>query len=169
MKILSTGRTQLRWLSDEDADFIITLLNDPSFIKNIGDRGVRNKEDALRYINKMRDNYQSQGFGFYLVESLTGEKMGISGMIHRAGLDHPDIGFAFLPQFCGRGFALESALGVKTMAEREWGMKKILAIVSPGNIPSQKLLTKLGLKFDKLTRLNEKDDEVELFVWEKIQ
>lgn len=167
MKILSTERIQLRWLSDDDSDFIIALLNDPAFIRNIADRGVRNTEDALKYIKKMRDNYHSQGYGFFLVESFQGEKMGIAGIIHREGLSHPDIGFAFLPQYCGKGFAYESSHALKNMAELEWGMNKILAIVSPGNTPSQKLLVKLGLRFDKLIRLTEKDDEVELFVWEK--
>ncbi len=168
MKILSTERIQMRWLSDDDSEFIIALLNDPAFIRNIADRGVRTTEDAVKYIKKMRDNYQSQGFGFYLVESLSGEKMGISGIIHREGLTHPDIGFAFLPEYCGKGFAFESSFALKNLAQNEWGMKKILAIVSPGNTPSQNLLRKLGLRFDKLIRLTEKDDEVELFVWEKI-
>lgn len=168
MKILSTGRIHMRWLTDEDSEFIIQLLNSKSFLDNVGDRGVRNTEDAMMYIKKMRDNYETQGFGFYLVESHSGEKMGISGIIHRAGLSHPDIGFAFLPDYWGKGLALESAMAVKKLAENDLGMKKILAIVSPGNISSKKLLEKLSLRFDKLLRLTPDDGEVELYVWEKI-
>ncbi len=157
----------MRWLADEDSEFIIRLLNDKSFLDNIGDRGVRTHDDAIKYIKKMRDNYQTQGFGFYLVVSHAGEKMGISGLIHRAGLSHPDIGFAFLPEFCGKGFALESTLAIKKHAEQEWGLKKIVAIVSQGNKSSRKLLEKIGLRYESLIRLTPDDVEIEYYIWEK--
>ncbi|MES2525467.1 MAG: GNAT family N-acetyltransferase [Bdellovibrionota bacterium] len=167
MKILSSGRIHMRWLADEDTDFVIRLLNDKSFIDNIGDRNVRTRDDALKYIAKMRASYVAQGFGFFLVESSSGEKMGICGVTHRETLSHPDIGFAFLPEFCGKGFAFEATEAVKKHAEREWGLKKIVAIVSQGNLSSRKLLEKVGLRFESLIRLTPDDDEIEYYVWEK--
>lgn len=167
MKILSTERLLLRWLDSTDQDFIITLLNDRSFLDNIGDRGVRTKEDALRYIEKMQDTYRKQGFGFYLVETHAKEKLGISGMIHRPGLSDPDIGFAFLPQHHGKGFARESAEAVKKMAIKEFQLNRLVAITSPENKDSIRLLGKLGLVFEKNICLPGDTKVVALFAWEK--
>ncbi len=167
MKILSTERLLLRWMSDEDTDFVIRLLNEKSFIDNIGDRQVRTHEDALKYIKKLRDNYLLHGFGFFVVESLTGEKMGISGMTRRDTLEHPDIGFAFLPEYCGKGFAYESALAVKNKAVTDWGIRKIVAIVSRNNQSSRKVLAKIDMVYQGLIRLTPDDAEIEYYAWEK--
>lgn len=166
MKILSTERLLLRWLDETDKEFIVALLNDRSFIENIGDRGVRTEEDALKYIEKMQDIYRKQGFGFYLVETHAKEKLGISGLIHRPGLNDPDIGFAFFPRYHGKGFAWESAEAVKAMAIRDFQLKRIVAITSPGNTSSIRLIEKLGLRFEKNILLPHDTKEVALYAWE---
>ncbi len=163
MRVLSTERLHLRWLEHHDSEFIIELLNDRSFIDNIADRGVRTTEDAIKYINKLRESYLKSGYGFFLVTGHDEKKLGICGIIKREELEDPDVGFAFLPAFCGKGFAFESASGVL----RNFQLNRISAIVSPHNTRSKLLLEKLGLSYRKRIRLKPEEDEVELYLWEK--
>lgn len=164
MNILSTERLHLRWLAHEDSEFIIELLNDRSFIENIADRKVRTTEDAQKYIDKIRKNYETQGYGFFLVSDHSGNKLGICGVIHRDGLKHPDIGFAFLPGYTGRGYAYESARALMEKATRDWAIQTMSAIVTPGNQRSVHLLKKLGLVYSGRIKLTQEDDEVELYL-----
>lgn len=166
MKVLSTERLHLRWLEHHDSDFIIELLNDRSFIENIADRGVRTTEDAIKYIDKLRGSYQKVGYGFFLVSDHAENKLGICGIIKREELQDPDVGFAFLPAFCGRGYAYESANAVMKKGSEEWQMKRISAIVSSHNMKSISLLKKLGLAHERRIRLKPEEDEVELYLWE---
>lgn len=165
MNILSTERLHLRWLAHEDSEFIIELLNDRSFIDNIADRKVRTTEDAKKYIDKIRKNYETQGYGFFLVSDHSGNKLGICGVIHRDGLKHPDIGFAFLPGYTGKGYAYESSRALLEKATRDWAIQTISAIVTPGNQRSVHLLKKLGFSFSgKVTVTNE---EIDLYICDK--
>ena len=114
-KILETERLNLREMDEMDDEFILDLLNQPSFIENIGDRMVRDKLGAREYIaSRFVKSYRENGFGLYLVELKSGIPIGICGFVKRDTLPDPDIGFAFLPQFCGVGYALESAKATMT-------------------------------------------------------
>lgn len=168
MKILSTERLELRWLGHDDSDFILELLNDRTFIENIADRKVRTTEDALKYIDKIRQNYETQGYGFFLVSDHSGNKLGICGVIHREGLSRPDIGFAFLPAYTGKGYAFESARAVLEKATLDWGIHEISAIVSERNKRSVRLLEKLGLSYRKKIRLKEDEPEVDLYLSDRL-
>jgi len=152
MTALSTERLELRHLDAGDAPFMLELLNDQSFIANIGDRGVRTVEDAARYIqDRMVPSYARYGYGLYLVElRATGAAIGICGLVRRDYLDDPDIGFAFLPQFLGQGYALESATAVRAHAFETLGLPRLLAITSPHNTRSMHLLEKIGLRFERM-------------------
>lgn len=165
MNVLETARLYLRQFSTEDAEFILTLLNEPSFIQNIGDRGVRTLEDARAYLlNGPIASYAKNGFGLYLVASKeTNESMGMCGLIKRAGLDDVDIGYAFLPKFWSRGYAVEAALAVKNCAKDVVGLKRLVAITDPANESSIRVLKKIGLTFEKMVRLSEDDIELKLF------
>ena len=114
MKILETDRLILRQLSTEDAAFILELVNEPSFIQNIGDRGVRTLEDARAYILRVAiSSYEKNGFGLYLVELKdSGQSIGMCGLIKRDGLEDVDIGYAFLPRFWLKGYAVEAAAAI---------------------------------------------------------
>ncbi len=165
VQVLTTERLSLRWLSLDDADFIIRLLNQPSFIRHIGDRGVRTADDARRYIEHgPLHSYREHGYGLYLVE-LKADAMpiGICGLVKRDTLPDADIGFAFLPEHWSRGYAREAATAVLDYAGEVLGLKRLLAITSPDNDASGKLLGKLGFKYVRLIRLADKDDEVKLF------
>src|SRR2546427_4029250 len=118
MNILETQRLVLRQLSTDDAEFIVALLNEPSFIRYIGDKGVRNLDDARQYIlNGPVDSYERNGFGLYLVELKENAiPIGISGLVRRDTLPDADIGFAFLPAYWSKGYAIESATAVMTYA-----------------------------------------------------
>jgi ribosomal-protein-alanine N-acetyltransferase len=152
MTLPSTQRLELRHLAVDDAPFMLELLNDPAFIANIGDRGVRNVEDAARYIqNRMIPSYAQNGFGLYVVElRATGVAVGICGLVKRDYLDDADIGFAFLPQFLGQGYALESATAVCVHAIEVLRLPRLLAITAPHNTRSMHLLGKIGLRFERM-------------------
>jgi RimJ/RimL family protein N-acetyltransferase len=151
MTVLSTRRLELRQLDAGDAPFMLELLNDPSFIANIGDRGVRSVVDAARYIqDRMIPSYAQHGYGLYVVElRATGAAIGICGLVKRDYLDDPDIGFAFLPRFLGQGYALESATSVSALAFEVLRLPRLLAITSAHNTRSMHLLEKIGLRFER--------------------
>lgn len=165
MTILETERLLLRQLSTEDAEFILELLNEPSFIRNIGDRGVRTIDDANSYIlNGPVASYAKNGFGLYLVKlKETDESIGMCGLIKRDTLEDVDIGYAFLPRFWSKGYAVESARAVKEYARNAVGLKRIVAIVDPQNEDSIHVLEKIGLQFEKMVKLSEDDIELKLF------
>jgi RimJ/RimL family protein N-acetyltransferase len=166
--VLETERLVLRRLSADDAEFVLKLLNEPSFLSFIGDRGVRNLEDARQYIlNRLVASYERNGFGLYLVQlKENGVPIGISGLVKRDALPDADIGFAFLPAYWSKGYAVESAAAVMTYARETLGLSRILAITSPDNEASAKLLGKIGLRFERVIRLSEDAQEVKLFTSE---
>lgn len=165
MIIIETERLLLSHLTADDAEFVLELLNQPSFIRFIGDKGVRNLDDARRYIAEgPARSYEVNGFGLNLVLlKASNTPIGICGVLKRDTLPDPDIGFAFLPSFWNQGYALESAAAVMTHAKETLGLGRILAITSPDNEPSEKLLGKIGLRFCRLTKLAADADEVKLF------
>lgn len=165
--VLETDRLWLTKLMPTDAPFILRLLNEPTFIENIGDRGVRTLEDAEAYIlNGPVASYARFGFGLYLVESRgTGEAMGMCGLLKREALEDVDIGYAFLPEFCGQGYAREAATAVLHHAHQVLGLPRIVAIVSPHNQPSIRLLEKIGFCYEKMVRLSAGAPEIKLFAW----
>jgi len=165
LKILETERLLLRHLSSDDAAFMLELLNDPSYIQNIGDRRIRTVEGAKVYITKGPiASYATNGFGLDLVSlKETGESIGICGLIKRETLEDVDIGYAFLPKFWLKGYAVESALAVKQFARDVVGLKRIVGITNPDNVGSIRVLEKIGMKFEKMVKLSEDDIELKLF------
>jgi|SRR5687767_14834289 len=166
MFVLETERLTLRHLSPEtDAEFILRLLNEPSFLQYIGDKRVRTLDDARAYIrNGPMKSYEENGFGLYRVGlKEDGRAIGICGLIKRNTLPEPDIGFAFLPEYWDKGYAHESAAAVMRHAREQLQLDRILAITSPENEASGKLLGKIGLHLQRTIRLSDDADEVKLF------
>lgn len=144
---LDTERLTLRKIELSDAPFFYKLLNCEGWLKYIGDRNIRTVSDAEKQIiEKYIPSYKTNGYGSYLVvDKVSKEPLGTCGMYKRENLDHPDIGFAFLPQFIGKGFAFEASLAILKNAEENLNLSKILAFTVPNNKASIKLLEKLGL------------------------
>jgi ribosomal-protein-alanine N-acetyltransferase len=166
MHVLETARLTLRQLTPEDAPFILELVNEPSWLQFIGDKGVRTLDDARGYIqNGPMDMYARLGFGLYLVQRKDGTPMGICGLIKRPTLEDVDIGFAFRPQFWGQGYARESAAAVLDQGRDAFKLKRVVAITSPGNVSSIRLLEKLGFKFERDLQLSP-GDPVKLLAWQ---
>ena len=165
MMVLETERLVLRRLCIDDAEFILALLNEPSFLRYIGDKGVRTLDEARQYIsNGPVDSYERNGFGLYLVVLKDGaQPIGISGLVKRDTLPDADIGFAFLPAYWSQGYAVESAAAVMKYAREVLGLDRILAITTPDNAASQKLLGKIGLRFERMIKLSEDAEEIRLF------
>ncbi len=163
--ILETQRLILRQFTTEDAPFIIQLVNSPGWLKYIGDRNIKSAEQAESYLQKgPMKSYQLNGFGLSLVE-LKKEKIsvGMCGIIKRENLEHPDIGFAFLPEFTGKGLAFEIANATMKWATDELKLPLIYAITLPDNTSSVRLLAKIGMKFMK--RFCFPDDMEELMLY----
>lgn len=163
---LETERLNLRNLNESDAPFILGLLNEPSFIRFIGDKGVRTLDDAREYLlNGPIASYDTNGFGLYLVTlKSTGESMGMCGLIKRDSLPDPDIGFAFVPGFWNQGFAHEAASAVMIYAKDVLKLPRILAITDKDNDASGRLLEKIGLRFDRIINMPGNQKETKLFV-----
>lgn len=142
-----TPRLRLRELHDGDAGFLLELLNDPDFIANIADRGVRSEAQASAYLAAGPvASYAKHGYGLWAVEMKPGgELAGVCGLVRRDFLDHPDIGYAFLPAWRGRGLAAEAARATLAHAFGPLGLPRLLAIVNEGNLASRRLLESLGM------------------------
>jgi RimJ/RimL family protein N-acetyltransferase len=136
-KVLETQRLVLRRFSLDDAAFVFEIVNDPAWLQNIGDRHVKTLDDARPFLE-------------------------VSAQ--REGLDDVDIGFAFLPQFRGRGFALEAA-AVLEHGKRDLGLKRIVAIVSSANHRSIRIVEKIGLEFERLVKLPGDHEEIPLYAY----
>ena len=165
MKIIETERLLLREFTEGDAEFIFELVNEPGWIQNIGDRGVRTLEDARRFISdKLAASYAKFGFGLYLVElKETGASAGMCGLVKRDSLEDVDIGFAFLEKFWSKGYAFESASAVMDYAQNTLGLKRLAAIVSPDNRGSIKVLEKLGMHFERMIKMPDDTEEIKFF------
>jgi RimJ/RimL family protein N-acetyltransferase len=151
MTVLQTGRMALRKLTTDDAPFIRELVNEPSWIRFIGDRNVRSDDDARAYLVRGPiAMYERHGFGLWLCESReTGEPLGMCGLIKRDTLEDVDLGFAFLPRYWGQGYAHESAAAVLAYGREVLELDRIVAITSPDNEASIRLLEKLGFTLEK--------------------
>jgi RimJ/RimL family protein N-acetyltransferase len=163
--IFETERLKLRKFNLHDTTFIVELFNSPGWLQFIGDRNVRTEEQAVSYLkNGPIKSYVENGFGLYLVEIKDmGTSIGMCGMLKRDGLENPDIGFAFLPDHTGKGYARESAEATLKYALETLQLPKISAITKPDNQRSIRLLEGIGLKFEK--RISASNDEVALLVY----
>ena len=164
--VFETDRLILRCLRPQDAAFILELVNDPDWLRYIGDKGVRNLDDARGYIEGgPMAMYAKVGFGLWRVERKEdGEPIGICGLIKRDTLDDIDIGFAYLPRFRGFGYAREAARATLDHGAKVVGLRRIIAITSPDNAASGRLLEAIGLKFERLLDLA-RNDPVRLYAW----
>jgi RimJ/RimL family protein N-acetyltransferase len=165
MTLLETERLALREITTDDAEFLLQLLNEPSFLKNIGDKNVRTIADAATYaLNGPIASYKQHGFGLYLVTlKETDVPIGICGLVKRELLPDADIGYAFLPAYWRKGYAFESTSAVKQYGLSQLGQQRILAIVNPENASSIKVLEKLGLRFDRMVRMADDAPEICLY------
>jgi [ribosomal protein S5]-alanine N-acetyltransferase len=162
--VLETNRLVLRQFTTGDAHFVLRLLNEPSFVENIGDRGVRTLEQAERYLmDGPIESYRRHGHGLWLVAlKETLQPIGMCGLLKREQLADVDLGYAFVPEFWSCGYAHESARAVLDRAASR-KMQRIVAIVSPGNVASISLLKKLSFAFERFTTLSPGAPEVSLY------
>ncbi|MBV8665456.1 MAG: GNAT family N-acetyltransferase [Burkholderiaceae bacterium] len=163
--VLNTARLTLRPLKVEHAAFWLRLVNDAAFLQFIGDKGLHTLDDAHRSIAEGPVAlFAERKIGHFLVQRKEdGAALGTCGLIKRDALDDIDLGYAFLPEYRGQGFAFEAATAMLDYARDEIGLKRLVAIVSPDNEASVKLLERLGMRFERMLMLKEPDDMVKLF------
>ncbi len=164
LKNIDTPRLILRPLTLDDAPFIIKLVNTPGWLRFIGDKGVANLEGARRYLNEgPLKSYRENNYGLMaIVKKEDQASIGMCGLVRRSYLDHPDIGFAFLPESTGYGYALEAVRAILECCSVDQRFRTILAITSTDNTRSQHLLAKCGFLFVREI-LNDKSEPVFLY------
>ncbi len=162
---LETERLRLRHVALDDADLMLAIWNDPAFVRHVGDRGVRTIEQARDAVKSSAlQLYADYGYGPYVVvQKSDNARIGICGLFRREHLDEPDIGFALLPEYCGKGLAGEAAFAVLAHGRDDLGLKTITAIVSPGNESSIALIRKLGLSFAEMITMPGEEREICLY------
>jgi RimJ/RimL family protein N-acetyltransferase len=165
MKVLETQRLVIRWFDEGDAPFILELLNDPGWIRFIGNKNVKTLDDARAYIRRVPiAAYEREGFGLSMVElKENGEPLGMCGLIRRPGLDDVDVGFAFLPRYRSQGYAFESSAAVLAHGRDTLALGRVVAITSEDNHDSARLLEKLGFRFEKSMHLPGDPEPVRLY------
>ena len=170
MSVLQTERLVLCKLELSDAGFILELLNEPAFLRFIGDKGVRTVADARDYLLKgPMASYEKWGFGLYLTcirsdsPERCGTPIGICGLVKRDALPDVDVGFALLAHYRSKGYAVESASAVLRHAGQVLRLNRVVAIVAPDNAGSIAVLERIGLKFERMIRLGESGGELKLF------
>ena len=165
---LETARLSLRRLTVDDAAFVVALYNQPSFIENIGDRGVRTVEDAQRFLCQGPiAMYAQHGFGLWHVSRRAdGVGVGMCGLLKRDNLPDADVGYALFPEFWGQGYASEAVCGTLEHAGHVLGLRRVLAVVSPGNQGSIRVLEKAGMRFERMHDLDPGEPPVRLYALE---
>lgn len=166
--LLETERLKLRPVTVNDADLMLAIWNDPAFIRNVADRGVRTKEQARDAIaNGAQKLFEDYGHGpCSMVLKSTGERIGICGLFRRDNLQDPDIGFSVLPDYRGKGYAGEAASEIVRYARDVFGVQNLTAIVSPANAASIGLIEKLGLTFERMVTMPGDDEAICLYSME---
>lgn len=163
--LIETERLRLRPVTVDDTELMLAVWNDPAFIRNVADRGIRTVEQAQEAIKSGAQKlFEDYGYGPYCMSLKTdGTMVGICGLFKRENLDDPDIGFGVLPDYCGKGYAGEAAAAVVNFAHDELGIAVLTAIVSPTNAPSIGLIKKLGLTFDQMITMPGDEDAICLY------
>lgn len=162
---IETERLQLREFTLADAPYMLRQLNEPSFIENIADRGVRSVQQAEAYLqNGAMASYQQSGFGFWaVIEKTSGQIIGMCGLVKRDNLPEVDLGYSFLPEYFGQGFAFEATKACILAAKNKYLLKQLLAIVNVENISSRKLLEKLGFQYQQMIALYNNEPDLCLY------
>ena len=165
MSVLETERLRLREMDFGDAAFILELVNEAGWLRFIGDKGVRTLDDARKYVEDgPAASYRKNGFGLYLVEQKEDAvPVGICGLVRRETLDDVDVGFAFLERFQRRGYAVESAAAVMKLARERFGLARLVAITTPDNERSIRVLQRLGFELERRVRLRAEEGEVAVY------
>jgi RimJ/RimL family protein N-acetyltransferase len=163
--IVETKRLILRKITVEDAEFVLRLVNEPSFVSNIGDKGLRNQNDSEQFILEgYWTNQERSGYGMFIAELKgEGDPIGCCGLLYRKVFDVTDIGFAFLPEYWNLGFAYEAAVAVLEYGQSTLGVNKIVGLTSEDNLSSINLLKKLGMDFEKTVKMSDDDPGTVLY------
>lgn len=167
--VLETDRLQVRRLSTDDAGFLLTVFNDPAFLRFVGDRNIKTLDQARAFIESGPfESYRRFGFGHF-VAALKSDRtpIGICGFVKRDALEDVDIGFSLLPEFRAQGYGFEAASALMAYGANTLGFRRIVAIASPDNESSTRLLGKLGMTFERMVKLSDDGETLSLYVWNR--
>jgi ribosomal-protein-alanine N-acetyltransferase len=164
--LIETDRLRLRPVTVDDAEFMLEVWNDPDFIDQVADRGIRTKEQAAVAIEEGAQLlFETYGYGPYCMHLKSDDSLiGICGLFKRDNLDCPDIGFTILPDYRKDGFTREAATAVIKYARDVLGLTQLAAITSPGNAPSRGLIEKLGMALHGTITMPGEDSAICLYI-----
>jgi ribosomal-protein-alanine N-acetyltransferase len=167
MSVIETERLGLRELGEDDAAFILELLNEPAWQHFIGDRGVRTLDDARRYVTGgPHVMYARHGFGpWVVIRKGDMAALGLCGLTRRENLPDVALGYALFQRHWGRGYAREAAAPCLRHGVREFGLRRIVAITAPDNEASVRLLEAIGFGFERLIVFGAPARESRLFAY----
>ncbi|MFA3791708.1 GNAT family N-acetyltransferase [Aliiglaciecola sp. SL4] len=165
--VAQTERLNIRKVTLAEAYFILDLVNDPDWIRHIGDRNIHNQSDAREFIETGPFvSYRENGYGLYVFcDNRKNRPMGICGMLKRPFLEYPDIGYAILPEFRRKGLTLEACGGVLAADCKRLGLKTVHAMISPENTQSINLIERLGFEFTNV--IQHQGVDTKLFTYTK--
>lgn len=164
LAVLRTRRLFLRQLAERDAPFIVAVLNEPGFIANIADKGVRTEEQARDYLRTgPLASYATHGFGLWWLGLPDGTPVGLCGLLRRPGMDDVEIGYALLARYEGQGYATEAASACLTYGRARYDLARIVGIVNPDNVASARVLEKIGLRYEGRRIVSPEIPEVALY------
>ena len=163
--LIETERLRLRAVTIDDTELMLAVWNDPAFMRNVMDRGIRTLEQAEEALQEgALKLFADFGYGPYCMSlKPDGTMIGICGLFKRENLDDPDIGFAVLPDYCGKGYASEAAAAVVNYARDDLGLGVLTAIVSPDNSASIGLIENLGLRFERMITMPGEEEAIRLY------
>lgn len=162
---INTERLLIQAMTIIDAGFMLQLMNTPTWINHIGNRQIYDNTAASNYIvNNIINSYNVNGFGLYLVKTKPDNKaIGICGIVKREGLAIPDLGFALLPTYTGKGFATEASKAIVAYARDHLGLSELAGITKLDNKASISVLEKVGMSFQRMIQLPQDSAEFALF------
>jgi len=165
MIILETERLLLRTLDQNDAPFYLRLVNEPTWLQYIGNRGVTTLEQARMAIeNGPMQMFRQYGHCLYLVQlKQGGDPIGLCGLLKRDSLDDIDLGYALLPEYVGCGYTVEAASAVLQYAFSALDKRRVVAIVASENVKSMRVLERLGMQFERLVSVDTQTAQVRLY------
>ncbi|MEO1012214.1 MAG: GNAT family N-acetyltransferase [Bacteroidota bacterium] len=148
---IETERLLIRPFTIEDIEPSYLMNLDAEISRYTGDGGiVSKKEIERRIIENVIGDYEKHGFGRLAVE-LKGENkfIGFTGLKYLEDMDEVDLGYRFMKEYWGKGIATESAKACVNLGFSTLGLKRIIAMVLPGNTGSIRVLEKLNFEFEK--------------------
>lgn len=148
--IFETARLTLRPLTADDAQFMVRMWTDPQVYRFIG--GAKTPDETRHKIQEAISHQNLHGYARWAVTlKTTGELIGLCGPMNKRldAVEEIELGYAFPQIHWGFGYATEAARASVVQCLQGLGFTRVVAIVHPGNLPSIRVIVKIGMHFER--------------------